>query len=133
MTDADAAFRPLKDALSTSVEARLAEHVGAFRRGIDLDALASIYEDASGEFEKKIAASVLDHFLGETKTLFGIHQILLESYQLRLVREQGVLSLENLLVQLRDHHSKLVEVSQPHSGFSDFSGGADGAAGCGNE
>lgn len=110
MANSAGSFLAHQNRLSPGIEARLAQEVKGAREGLPIANLVAIYEDASGEFDKLVAASVLQHFLGESQTLFGFSKFFLESYQLRLMREQRILSLEDLFVELRNGGRQSVEV-----------------------
>jgi len=131
MTDSGVALVSDQDGLSASIEARLAQEVADLRmsRGRHVQNLVAIYEDAGGEFDKLVAASVLQQLLGESQALLRLSQFFLESYQLRLMREQRVLSLEDLFVELRHRSSPRVEVPDTDSGFGDVFGSAQSADG----
>ena len=118
-----------QESLSPDIEARLTEVVVGLRTGIPFDELISIYEDANGELDKLVAASVLDCFLGEAQALYGLSQFFLKSYQLRLVRKQRILSLEDLLVELRNGRGQGVEVPDFGGSLGDVLGGAQRANG----
>lgn len=110
MTNSAGGLLAHQNRLSPDIEARLAQEVMGTRHSLPISALTAIYEDASGEFDKLVAASVLQHFLSESQTLFGFSQFFLESYQLRLMREQRILSLEDLVIELRNGGRQRVEV-----------------------
>lgn len=110
MVNSASGFPAHQNHLSPGIEARLAQEVMGARHSLPISAITAIYEDAGGEFDKVVAASLLHHFLGESQTLFGFTQFFLESYQLRLVREQRILSLEDLVVELRNGGRPRVEV-----------------------
>lgn len=133
MTNSAGSLLAHQDSLSADIETRLAEQVVNARLSIPIDELVSIYEDASGEFEKLVAASVVYHFLGEMKALHGLTQFFLESYQLRLVREQRVLGLEDLIVELRNRCGQGVEVPDSDRALADVLGSAQRADGGADE
>lgn len=135
MTDPKSRLPSVEDCLCPVVEARLAKIVemirntgtGAWRR------LQAIDENSLGEFDQLVIASFRNHLLGNAEFLLGLKQLLLHSQQLRLMREQRILGLEDLVVELRNRTGHSVEVSNGNAGPAYFSGNSESRGSCRNE
>jgi hypothetical protein len=118
--------------LDPLVETRLTEVVQGLRSAW-IAHIAGFWGDihpidkvAGTDLEKRIATTLSDGFFQFSQFLCGFEVLTLQLRELRVVREQTVLGLEKLLVDLAHRNGELVEISKTHRGLAQLLCGCDG-------
>ena len=108
----------LENNLSPAVEARLTDVMQRLRAAwiagpaLIWSDIHPINEMPLREFEKRVATTLRQGFFEFSQFLSGFEVLLLQAHQLRVVREEAVLGLEQLLVDLTHRNGDLVEISK---------------------
>lgn len=108
----------LQDRLAPLVEARLAEVVQRLRSAwlagpaLLWDDVRSVDELTGTDLEKRVARLLGQGFFQFSQFLAGFEVLLLQLHQLRVVREETVLGLEKLIVDLGDSTGSLVVIAE---------------------
>lgn len=125
----------LEDGFDSFVEARLTEIVHRLRgswiggpAGLWGD-IHAIHNDVRGQLEKRVTATLREGFLQFSQLLCGFEVLLLKLHELRVVREQSVLGLEQLLVDLSDSSGRLIEIAERQSRLTNLLRGLERADG----
>jgi len=109
-------FGPLKDDFDVLVKAGLAHIVGWLRhRWIPIITdcfgdLGSINKESIRDFEKRITPTLRDEFLHHAQLLQCLEVTLLQLAHLETVSEESFLSLQNLLIHLRNFDGNQVAI-----------------------
>lgn len=137
-TEPASAFPQMQDdlGLSGAIEARLADVVRRLRGdwiagpGGRWPEICAIHADSLSDLEKRIATTLRQGFFEFGQLLCGFEVLLLQGKHSRLELEQAVLRLEKLVVDLANHRSELVEISDflrsRRNLARDAQGGGDG-------
>ena len=119
-----AQFDQAQHTLDPLVEARLTKVVQGLRESW-IAHMARFWGDihpidkvASGQLEKRIATTLSDGFFQFSQFLCGFEVLTLQLRELGVVREQTVLGLEQLLVDLAHRNGDLIEISKAHRRLS---------------
>ena len=95
--------------------------------------IASKNKSSIRNLEQRVTTPVCQLLLQLSQAICQIEIVLLEGMQLGVVREQTVLCLEQLVVDLAHNRSHLTEVPKAQSSFANLSGCSDGCSGCSNK
>ncbi len=106
----------------TDVVLRLRDFWIAMPGSVDVH---SVCERTHSEIDKRIAVLLRDGFFEFSQFLCGIEVLTLQLQQHGVVSEQTLLGCEQLLVDLRNCSSRLIEVSDAEGADSDLLGGLE--------
>lgn len=116
-------FDPLCEAWLTDVVHRLLplrDFVARNYAGVALKSKSPV-----GDLDQRVSSALGNLLLQFSQAVCHAEVVLLEGMQLGVVREETVLCLEQLVVDLTHRQSKLIEVSKPDSGFPNVPGCGD--------
>ena len=126
----------LQHRLDPLLEARLTNVVHRLRAAWLADVaklwgdIHPIYEDAVGDFDQRVSLTLRDGFFYFSQFLAGFEVLVLEIQQHRVMREQTLLSLEKLLIDLRNSNGNLVEISKIYHSLGELPGTSHGSNSC---
>ena len=119
---------PLKDDFDILVKTGLAYVVRWLRQSLvpfvaELGSIDSVNEGSKSEFDKRMTPAVRDEFLHCAQLLQGLEVALLQLAHLETVSEESFLSLQNLLIHLRNFKGYHIAVADAdHRGTDILSG-----------
>jgi hypothetical protein len=121
----------LKDHLDATIKAALAHVVLWLRRDWvpvmtdTLNGLGTVDERTFRYLEQRVTPALCDEFLYCTQLLAQLEVLLLQLTHVSVVSEQSILSLEKLLIHLRNRSGDHIEVSDANHCLAQFLGSAD--------
>jgi hypothetical protein len=125
----------LKDDLDATIKASLAYVMCWLRRDWIpvmrnlLSGLSAVDEDTFRYFKQRVTPALCDEFFHCTDLLASLEISLLQLSEISTVDEQGILSLKQLLVDLRNRAGDLVEVTDANHCLAQFLSRTDGGNG----
>lgn len=126
--DLSPSINALKDDFDVLVKAGLAYVVHWLRRDWipivtqTLGEMGSVDEGASGELMQRITPAIRDEFFHCAQLLQCLEVTLLQLAHLKTVREESFLSLQNLLVHLRDRAGDDITITNTDHRSTEFFG-----------